>query len=166
MATNFQRRSFLTLGRTRNVNTAPRLPWLRAPETFTDQCTQCQACAEHCPQNIIVRGDGGFPGVNFSIGECTFCYECASHCPEGLFNERSESPWSLNLEISQACLAEQRIVCQSCRDACEPNAIRFPLTSGVPRPEVDTSTCTGCGACISDCPADAISLTTGEAVYE
>ena len=36
-------------------------------------------------------------------------------------------------------------------------AIRFPLVAGgVPRPEIDTGACTGCGACVAPCPVNAI----------
>jgi ferredoxin-type protein NapF len=61
--------------------------------------------------------------------------------------------------IGAACLDRQGIVCQACRDACLPRAIRFlPLAGGVSTPVVDESRCTGCAECVPVCPANAITL--------
>ncbi|GAK87861.1 ferredoxin-type protein NapF [Vibrio ponticus] len=68
-----------------------RLPWLTTPERFTDLCTQCGECLQACETNIIVKGDGGFPQVDFTIDECTFCYQCADTCPESLFKSQQET---------------------------------------------------------------------------
>jgi|SRR3954467_5084983 ferredoxin-type protein NapF len=61
--------------------------------------------------------------------------------------------------ISQACLAYAGVVCMSCRDACREQAIRFlPRRGSAFLPEVIAAACTGCGACLSPCPAGALSL--------
>lgn len=61
--------------------------------------------------------------------------------------------------IAESCLDRQGIVCQACRDACEPRAVRFlPLAGGVSSPVVDEARCTGCGECLAVCPSNAISL--------
>jgi ferredoxin-type protein NapF len=61
------------------------------------------------------------------------------------------------IQISEACLPRAGISCMACRDACEPAAIRFrPRVGGPFLPEIDAEACTGCGECISVCPADAI----------
>lgn len=61
--------------------------------------------------------------------------------------------------IGTACLDRQGIVCQACRDACDPRAIRFlPVGGGVTTPVIDDERCTGCAECLAVCPAQAITL--------
>jgi ferredoxin-type protein NapF len=53
------------------------------------------------------------------------------------------------------------VYCQSCRDECEPHAIKFTyITDGqptsIPQPQLNTDDCTQCGACIPTCPQSAI----------
>ncbi|MDO6705246.1 ferredoxin-type protein NapF [Photobacterium sp. 1_MG-2023] len=145
--------------RQRQALQAPRLPWMIGDTAFTDQCTRCQNCLKACESHIIVIGDGGFPQVDFQHGECTFCYQCADVCPEPLFRPRAEAPWSATASITESCLAAQGVECRSCGDACEPMAIQFSLQPGcVAQPEVLAADCTGCGACVSVCPSQAIHI--------
>jgi formate hydrogenlyase subunit 6/NADH:ubiquinone oxidoreductase subunit I len=61
--------------------------------------------------------------------------------------------------VGDACLTLAGVVCRSCGDACEANAIRFaPRLGAVARPELDATRCTGCGGCLSVCPNQAITL--------
>ena len=61
--------------------------------------------------------------------------------------------------IDQACLAARGIACRSCEDVCEPQALRFrPRIGGLSAPEVDPLACTGCGECVSVCPAGAVTV--------
>ena len=62
--------------------------------------------------------------------------------------------------IGVGCIAfAQNVVCRSCGDACGEAAIRFsPRLGGASRPEVLTERCTGCGACVSACPAGAVTM--------
>lgn len=65
--------------------------------------------------------------------------------------------------ISVACLTKQGIACQSCRDACPQDAIRFRPRAGGPfLPEVDEALCNGCGACVAPCPAEAIAVAASQ----
>lgn len=135
------------------------LPWLVEQSSFTDDCTRCGKCIEHCESNIIIKGDGGFPTIDFSRGECTFCYQCARACPEPLFSAEHENPWSAKATISSNCLAFHQIECRSCGDMCEPLAITFRLRPGdVALPTIDIADCTGCGACVAACPSTAITV--------
>ena len=61
--------------------------------------------------------------------------------------------------VGEACLANQNIACQICRDACEVGAIRFsPQLGRVAQPVVDVEACTACSECLAVCPTGAISL--------
>ncbi|WP_131112197.1 4Fe-4S dicluster domain-containing protein [Sulfuricystis thermophila] len=62
--------------------------------------------------------------------------------------------------IGPACIAYvDNVVCRSCGDACDEQAIRFsPRLGSAALPVVLTERCTGCGACLPVCPAGAITL--------
>lgn len=135
------------------------LPWLSQPTFFTDQCTRCGKCVDACETQIIVKGDGGFPQVDFSVDECTFCYQCADACPEPLFNPKTEQPWGAKATINEGCLAKQNVDCRTCGDMCEPMAITFKLEVGkVAQPILKLDECNGCGACVSVCPTSSINV--------
>ncbi|MCG9595653.1 ferredoxin-type protein NapF [Vibrio sp. Isolate25] len=140
-------------------NNELHLPWLSQPGFFTDQCTRCGKCSDACETQIIVKGDGGFPQVDFSVDECTFCYQCAEVCPEPLFSSKNEQPWNVKATINESCLAKQNVDCRSCSDMCEPMAITFKLEVGkVAQPNINLDECNGCGACVSVCPTSSINV--------
>jgi ferredoxin-type protein NapF len=133
-------------------------PWTDAA-TLATACTRCGACVAACPERIIVIAKSGLPAVDFHRGECTFCGDCASACPAPVFDRARAVPWWLNVRITSSCLAARRIVCQSCRDACPTGAIQFrPRPGGMSLPGIVADRCNGCGACVSVCPSDAISI--------
>ncbi|MDX2367308.1 MAG: ferredoxin-type protein NapF [Colwellia sp.] len=156
------RRNFF---RGKKVSTPPaiRLPWFINEQIFIDNCTQCGDCVTSCEENIIVKGDGGFPEIDFSKGECTFCQKCIDVCNQPLFvdeREDSQNAWQLDIKIKSNCLAMNQIVCQSCQDSCETEAISFKyLQSKTPQPQIELDKCNSCGACVSICPQTAIELT-------
>ncbi len=155
------RRGFLTGKSGKKMRDLP-LPWLRE-SALEELCTRCGDCIEVCPEAIIKPGAGGYPHVTFALSGCTFCGECARACPEDLFDLSLDPPWQLSLHISDQCLTKMQVMCQSCRDACEASAILFrPEIGRVASPALDASLCTGCGACVSSCPANAISLERAE----
>lgn len=157
---DFRRRNFL---RARKISSTPaiRLPWTADEALFTRGCTQCGDCITACEENIIVKGDGGFPEINFNNGECTFCEDCVNVCQESLFNPVDTTPWQLDIEIEQGCLAKKQVHCQVCQDSCETEAIAFKhILASVPQPNINFDDCNGCGACVSVCPESAIKLST------
>lgn len=88
-------------------------------------------------------------------GECTFCNACADACPEDVFAEGQDMAHVM--QISGDCLTRAGIACMTCRDVCPESAISMrPRIGGPFLPELDTESCTGCAACSSACPADAI----------
>lgn len=154
------RRNFF-FGRTRAVEPALRPPWALEEEDFVARCTRCDRCIEACPTRILVRMDGGFPGVDFSRGECTFCADCVSSCePQALLRRDADAaPWAIVATIGEACLAVRGVECRVCGESCPEAAIRFRLQlGGVAQPVLDASGCTGCGACIGPCPTRAIAM--------
>ncbi|KPN76868.1 ferredoxin-type protein NapF [Shewanella xiamenensis] len=156
---NHSRRSLFS----RRKSLAIRPPWVREGVEFTDICTRCSACITACETKIIFKGDGGFPEVSFKDNECTFCTQCATVCPEEKLFDLTQTPWQHIAAIQDNCLTFQGIWCQSCKDACEPRAISFTLSVGkAPMPKIDTSLCTGCGACVAPCPNQAISIKLAE----
>lgn len=159
--TNLSRRRFFRgqfNNHTEAKNTPVYLPWVASTATFTIDCTRCEQCIASCPQSIVIKGDGGFPNIDFTVDECTFCGECAKACPEPLFNTQ-QPPWDWIARINDDCMTHQGIVCQSCRDVCAPKAIGFNRQMrGVSTPMINIESCTGCGACIAPCPSHSIQM--------
>ena len=163
------RRAFL-FGAKPPRETKQRPPWSLIEPAFAAACTGCGACLDACPEEILVMGEDKRPAVDFRRGQqaCTFCGACADVCPEPAFHARESRaalpPWPWRALIGDACLTQQGIMCQSCKDACGDGAIRFAYGAArVAAPQIDLARCTGCGACAAPCPAEAISFQKLEA---
>jgi ferredoxin-type protein NapF len=139
-----------------------RPPWAKAESIFTDLCQRCDDCINRCPEAILIKGSGGFPLIDFSLGACTFCRACVEACRYQAFKptqQADEPAWQLEVTITDQCLSLKGIVCRSCADACEAAAIRFQLkTGGRSVPQVMNPLCTGCGECFAVCPSRAITI--------
>lgn len=159
---DLSKRRWLNLGKAR-PRPANRLPWSVDWARFTADCHRCGDCLSACPENIIVAGDGGFPVLDFSLGECTFCGRCAETCHQNIFVALNESPWHQQAQVKEGCLTDNGVFCRSCEDSCEVGAIRFrPRLGGISRPELDMDACNGCGACVAGCPTRAIKIEVQE----
>ncbi|MEN8213908.1 MAG: ferredoxin-type protein NapF [Pseudomonadota bacterium] len=147
-------------GNWRGRGSPVRPPWSLDEEHFLKACDGCSACIDSCPEQILIRGRGRYPQVDFTRGECTFCQRCVEVCkPAALVIDADLPPWRLKAEIAANCLAMQAVVCRACGEVCDEQAIQFRLAlGGVSRPELDRDACNGCGACIKPCPVQAIAI--------
>jgi ferredoxin-type protein NapF len=138
-----------------------RPPWAITESLFTEICTNCGECISHCPTHIIKSARANFPVVDFSSGECLFCEQCVDVCkPHALLKTREETPWAIKAFINETvCIAYQGVECRSCFDPCEARAIQMPpRLGGICIPVLNSNNCTGCGACFSVCPVQAITV--------
>ncbi|HEY5761588.1 MAG TPA: ferredoxin-type protein NapF [Rhodocyclaceae bacterium] len=140
-------------------------PW--AVRHFTSACSRCDACVTACPTGLLIRGDGGFPRTDYSRSECTFCGDCATACKDdALRRGDGQAPWSRRILIDDSCLTRIGVVCRSCGEHCDAQAIRFVAQAGgVANPSLDAAACTGCGACVAVCPNRAIRVVANTAEF-
>lgn len=161
MSNALSRRQFLKGDLQRKKNPI-RPPWARDEQDFLHTCERCNACIEVCHLRVIKRGDGGYPEMDFSRSGCDFCESCVRHClPQALSitPENHYKPWSITAYINNRCFARRGVLCQSCGEICETSAIQFRhAVGGNTYIYINTSDCTGCGECVSLCPADAITM--------
>lgn len=139
-----------------------RPPWAHAEALFINRCSRCNECIDHCESAILVKGDGGFPEVDFARGECTFCQACVNHCQTGALSLGLAAPWNLVVRISASCLAQNGVICMTCREHCPEQAITLQPRLGSPAlPAIDSERCNGCGACHAPCPSQSIQIVGG-----
>lgn len=139
-----------------------RPPWSAA--AFATLCDGCGRCVPVCPSGILIAAERAQPIVDFRRGTCTFCAACVEACPTGALKRHetdgtARPPWRVTAGISTNCLSVHGITCRLCETHCEPGAIRFKLaTGGRALPIIEADRCTGCGACVTPCPARAIAV--------
>ncbi len=147
-----------------------RPPWSITEAKFLSACiSECRSCEQACPENIIMLGRGRYPYVDFTKGECTFCERCVDACKySALEKSVNRQPWHVKAMINMdSCITSQQVVCRSCEESCEVTAITFtPKLGGVASPALHTEDCTGCGACISVCPSQAITTQNTDPDHE
>ena len=108
----------LLRGSTSSRPSPHRPPWAIAERAFIQICNQCGDCISSCPENILVRGRGGYPQIDFSLGGCTFCGECARACQPGGLRPVDDHPWNQKIFIAQSCLSKQGTECRACGEHC------------------------------------------------
>ncbi|WP_424405143.1 ferredoxin-type protein NapF [Pasteurella sp. PK-2025] len=136
-----------------------RPPWAVENTRFIQDCTRCGACLQVCETQILIKGEGGFPEVQFQRGECTFCQRCVEVCSQPVFRPTTELAWAHKMVIHSSCLTQQSVECRSCEDSCEMRAIRFKrVLGGISQPVLEPVECNGCGACLQSCPVGAIKV--------
>lgn len=163
---------------------APRPPWALRPDVaFTERCSRCGDCVRACPRGLLAVGGaggagaaglGGFPVLSFARQGCDECGACRSACTTGAIvpaaaaaaagvpgalADPSPPAFTWRVAIGTGCLAQHRVECRLCADACDARALRFvPALGGVAQLRIDTGACTGCGECLSLCPVTAITM--------
>ena len=151
----------LLLGRELKI----RPPWSLGDDGFFEHCNRCGLCLAACPEKIIAVDRLSYPFLDFRQGSCSLCGDCREVCrdaaakPSDFAFHNNKSPWSHRAHIADTCLALRGVLCRTCGDECEARAISFSLRQGgFSVPQIDTSRCTGCGACFTPCPVSAVSL--------
>lgn len=156
------RRAIFGLGSSAARPGAVPPPW-STRLSLAEHCTRCGDCVAACPESILRLDAGGLPEVDFGAGACTFCGDCAKSCTVPVFDPARSPAWQVRIAISDQCLPKRGILCESCRDVCIDAAISFARAPGqAPIPHISDADCTGCGGCISVCPAGAISAACDE----
>ncbi|WP_246540079.1 ferredoxin-type protein NapF [sulfur-oxidizing endosymbiont of Gigantopelta aegis] len=158
----------LLRGDLKGEKTLFRPPWALPEEYFIDYCTRCNKCVDACFDELIVKGRGGFPQMDFKRGGCDFCEDCLNICPDNALKKVPTNviekeflpPWQIKASIDLSnCLSMNATICRSCGESCDDEAINFTLKlGGIAEPELNVDACTGCGACFSVCPVQVISL--------
>lgn len=137
----------------------PRPPWLPAgvgPEI----CAGCEApCIQACPPGIMRRYGpahrlAGAIHLWFGEAGCTLCGDCAEVCPHTPAADGRPRLGTARLE-RERCLAWNGVVCMSCITRCEARALHRDARGRV---DLVAGRCTGCGRCVSACPADAVAV--------
>lgn len=154
-----KRRQFLGL-MPKATRSSVRPPWSINESSFLDACSRCGDCLDACSENILIReGPNGYPIVDFMRGECTFCGDCVTACPTDALSKNLQPAWSVKANITASCLLSQQVICRTCGEQCEAEAIFFPTTVAVLSPPIiQLDLCTGCGACVAPCPSRAIEV--------
>lgn len=144
----------------KSASSAIRPPWSVPEDDFIARCDRRGACERACPTGVIRKDVGGFPRMAFAEAHCTFCGECVRACETGALRAGTErAPWKLLAMIGAQCLCARNVVCRSCEDSCPEAAIRFrPQLKAVALPQINDTSCTGCGACVQACPVSAINM--------
>ncbi len=129
-----------------------------AEKAVRENCSGCKACITACPEGILIAGRANTPVVVFNKGSCVFCGACAEACSEAVY-DLSATAWGHVAEINESCFLQHGVTCQSCRDACETEALKFEFRLGIVGTIlVNEEVCTGCGGCLAVCPTGAIDL--------
>jgi len=161
----------LLRGDIKGKNKPFRPPWAIPEEYFVDYCTRCDKCIDACFDNLIVKGRGGFPQMDFKQGGCDFCEDCLNVCETSALKkipvnqddlESYFPPWHIKANIDlKKCLSMNATICRSCGESCDDKAINFSLKlGGIAEPVLSMEQCTGCGACFAVCPVQAITITS------
>lgn len=126
--------------------------------SFLAGCTRCGECIPACPVGAIVlapprfREAAGTPMIDAQTQPCVMCEDtpCITSCKPGVL--RPEQPTKMGVAWIQpmACLAYTGSFCSVCFERC-PVEGAIEITAGKPRILEDV--CTGCGVCMSVCPA-------------
>ncbi|MCQ2486590.1 MAG: RnfABCDGE type electron transport complex subunit B [Clostridia bacterium] len=119
-------------------------------------------CEAACPFDAIHINENGIAEVQAS--KCRACKICIKECPKGIIDlaplyKQQAVNYCMNTAKGGATRKACKvgcIGCKKCENTCQYDAIHVENNKAV----VDYSKCTGCGDCVSVCPAKSIELST------
>lgn len=146
----------------------PGLPWFASMSAET--CGDCvRPCLPACGQDVLrIHPDGHLlastPWLDFSSAGCTLCGDCAEACPSIDHPvDARRSTLGVAMLDTTACHAWNGVFCMSCIGRCDRKALQLDTSRSL---LLDSEHCNGCGACISPCPAGALTVLPTHSVSE
>lgn len=162
-------RLFANTTKIENQDTHPIMPPSAGNKTdFSYKCTACHACIAHCPSQILkpaaLQYGIGYmlkPYAKFDTGYCNpECKVCIDICPNHALKKIStEEKKQLRIGVAQFkqdfCIVyTEETSCKVCSEHCPTRSIKMiPYKKHLTIPQIDSSTCVGCGGCEYICPA-------------
>jgi ferredoxin-type protein NapG/ferredoxin-type protein NapH len=143
-----------------------RPPGALEAEEFLATCLRCGKCAQKCPQEAIILGQGeqglsiGTPYIKPRQAACNLCMDCISVCPSGALRaiEKEKIRMGTAQINTDTCLAWQGDECKICYTSC-PFYNRAIQLEDYKRPVVNDAVCVGCGLCEQVCITEVPSIT-------
>ncbi len=148
---------------------AARFPELIRPpgacdeKVFLEKCTRCGQCSKACPffalKPVLMANDFDLGTPTLRVGEawCRFCENlpCVAACTSGalsIANYQQRPVIGLASIKSENCRRSPENDCQECYKKCPAAQAAISLQPAAAA-LVDPERCTGCGACLTVCPA-------------
>jgi formate hydrogenlyase subunit 6/NADH:ubiquinone oxidoreductase subunit I len=144
-------------------------PGAKDARNMKRNCVACQLCVSACPNDVLHPSAKLAtlmqPEMTYERGYCRpECVECALVCPTGAIEKITPAEKSAISVGRASCNRELCVVtrdqvpCTVCERHCPTGAIVLVALDPENRkslkiPAVDTTLCTGCGACENLCPA-------------
>ncbi|MBM43683.1 MAG: quinol dehydrogenase [Phycisphaerae bacterium] len=140
-----------------------RPPGAVAEGQFLSACTRCGDCIEACPPRAIqpapeAAGEAraGTPMIDALRSPCVMCDDlpCIDACEPGVLQHGLPLRMATASIDRDACLPWNGQECRLCLDHCPvPGAMELVEDDGASGPVIEPASCTGCGVCLSVCPA-------------
>lgn len=149
-----------------------RPPGASEESKFQTLCTRCGACIRACKYLALQKTlshnvfNIDTPSLNVGSSYCRFCEDapCINACETGALSfENYKKSIGLAVIYGSKCIRKDGVDCKNCMSKCDSveNAIKITDSEKCSTiPIVNNEACSGCGACATVCPADAITITS------